>query len=335
MRILTVFLTVLLLTVPLSESLAQIVVKFSHVVAANTPKGRGADLFKELVEQRLSGRVRVEVYPNSQLYGDKEEMLALIRGDVHLIAPSLAKFKQYTSRLQVFDLPFLFDNIEAVESFQSSEHGQALLSELDRFGYLGLAYWHNGLKQLSGPRPLREPRDAIGLKFRVMTSDVLVAQFEAVNANPQKMAFAEVYSALLTGAVDGQENTWSNIYSKKFYEVQPFITHSNHGLLEYLLLTNAGFWRGLPQDIRGELEAIIQEVTAYVNSVAGELNEQARQRIEASGRSRILTLTPEQREQWKQAMHPVWEQFEAEIGPDLIAAAAEANRTCVQPSGAY
>ena len=329
MRIFTLFLTALILSIPVSDTAAQTVIRFSHVVAPNTPKGRGAELFKELVAQRLGGRVVVEVYPNSQLYGDKEEMLALIRGDVHLIAPSLAKFKQFTPRLQVFDLPFLFDNMEAVERFQNGETGQALLSEMDRFGYLGLAYWHNGLKQMSAQRPLRVPRDARGLKFRVMTSDVLVAQFEAVNANPQKMAFAEVYQALQTGAVDGQENTWSNIYSKKFFEVQPFITYSNHGLLEYLLLTNAGFWRGLPQDVRAELEDIIQEVTGYVNNIAGELNEQARERIEASNRSRILTLNDDQREQWKAAMRPVWQQFESEIGADIIQAAADSNHSCV------
>ena len=324
-RILILFLTGVLLSVPFSEATAQIVIKFSHVVTANTPKGRGAILFQELVEERLGDRVSVEVYPNSQLYGDKEEMLALIRGDVHLIAPSLAKFKQFTPRLQVFDLPFLFNDIQAVERFQNSESGQALLSEMDRFGYLGLSYWHNGLKQLSAPNPLRTPQDASGLKFRVMPSDVLVSQFRAVDANPQRMAFSEVYQALQTGAVDGQENTWSNIYSQKFHEVQPFITNSNHGLLEYLLLTNAGFWRGLPADIRDELESIIQEVTLYVNAVAGELNEQARKNIENSGRARILTLTEAQREQWKQAMRPVWKEFEDEIGAEIIEDAVESN----------
>jgi C4-dicarboxylate-binding protein DctP len=302
-----------------------VVIKFSHVVSNNTPKGRGATLFKTMVESILEDRVTVEVYPSSQLYGDREEMFALLRGDIHLIAPSLAKFKQFTPTLQVFDLPFLFNDMEAVERFQASPTGQRLLSELSLFGYLGLSYWHNGLKQLSATVPLRVPTDADGLKFRVMTSDVLVAQFESVSANPQKMAFAEVYQALQTGAVDGQENTWSNIFTKKFYEVQPYITYSNHGLLEYLVLTNAGFWRALPDPIRTELDYILTGVTAYVNAIAAGLNDQARRNIAASGRTEIIELTAEQREQWRAAMLPVWQQFEEEIGADVIAAAAASN----------
>ena len=304
-----------------------ILIKFSHVTANNTPKGRGAHLFKQLVEERLAGRVSVEVYPNSQLFGDREEMRALLRNDVQLIAPSLAKFKQFTGRLQVFDLPFLFDDMEAVERFQKSRHGQQLLTELGRYGYLGLAYWHNGLKQISAPHPLRVPQDAAGLKFRVMTSDVLVAQFQAVGSNPQKMAFAEVYQALQTGTVDGQENTWSNIYAKKFYEVQPFITHSNHGLLDYMLLTNARFWRRLPADIRQILEEIILDVTNQVNEISASLNEEARQNIIKSGQSTIITLTDAERQQWKDAMKIVWRQFESQIGKELIETAASLNFT--------
>ena len=190
---------------------SEIVIKFSHVVAENTPKGQGAELFKKLVEERLAGKVKVEVYPNSSLFGDAKELEALALGDVQMLAPSLSKFDRYTPKLAIFDLPFLFDDIEAVDRFQASDPGQELLKSMEDSGFLGLGYWHNGMKQLSANRPLRMPADAAGLKFRIQASDVLLAQFEALNANPQKMAFAEVYQALQVGTVDGQENTWSNI----------------------------------------------------------------------------------------------------------------------------
>ncbi len=304
---------------------SEIVIKFSHVVADNTPKGQGAQLFKKLVEERLAGKVKVEVYPNSSLFGDAKELEALALGDVQLLAPSLSKFDRYTPKLAVFDLPFLFDNIEAVDRFQASDEGKELLKSMEDSGFLGLGYWHNGMKQLSANKPLRVPADAAGLKFRIQASDVLLAQFEALNANPQKMAFAEVYQALQVGTVDGQENTWSNIYSQKFYEVQKYITESNHGVLDYLLLTSTEFWEGLPDDIRTELEAIVAEVSTEVNRLAGELNAGDRQKIAESGVSEIIELTPDERKAWKDAMKPVWEKFQDGIGVELIEAAQTSN----------
>ncbi len=304
---------------------AEIVIKFSHVVAEGTPKGQGALLFKKLAEERLAGEVKVEVYPNSQLFGDAKEMEALALGDVHLIAPSLSKFDKFTKQLQVFDLPFLFDDVAAVDRFQASEPGQALLTSMTDLGFLGLGYWHNGMKQLSAGKPLRTPADAAGLKFRIQASDVLLAQFEALDANPQKMAFAEVYQALQVGTVDGQENTWSNIYTQKFYEVQPYITESNHGIIDYMIVANAEFWSGLPDEIRTELETIMDEVNLEVNRLAEEINQQDKQKIIDSGRSEIIELTPEERAAWVETMQPVWDEFKEDIGEDLIEAARAAN----------
>jgi C4-dicarboxylate-binding protein DctP len=313
------------LTFQASDASAEIVIKFSHVVAESTPKGQGALLFKKLAEERLPGQVKVEVYPNSQLFGDAKEMEALALGDVQIIAPSLSKFDKFTKQLQVFDLPFLFDDIGAVDRFQQSDTGKELLGSMEDLGYLGLGYWHNGMKQLSANKPLRTPADAAGLKFRIQASDVLLAQFEALQANPQKMAFAEVYQALQVGTVDGQENTWSNIYTQKFFEVQPYITETNHGVIDYMVVTNSEFWNGLPDDIRTELAKIMDEVTAQVNTMAEDLNQQDKQRIVDSGRSEIITLTAEERAQWVGAMQPVWDQFRDDIGQDLIDAANAAN----------
>lgn len=304
---------------------SEIVIKFSHVVAENTPKGQGAELFKKLVEERLAGKVKVEVYPSSALFGDAKELEALALGDVQLLAPSLSKFDRYTPKLAIYDLPFLFDNIEAVDRFQASEGGQELLKSMEDSGFLGLGYWHNGMKQLSANKPLRLPADAAGLKFRIQASDVLLAQFEALHANPQKMAFAEVYQALQVGTVDGQENTWSNIYSQKFFEVQKYITESNHGVLDYLLLTSTEFWENLPDDIRSELDKIVAEVTTEVNRIAGELNAGDRKKIADSGVTEIIELTPEERKAWKDAMKPVWEKFQDGIGVELIEAATASN----------
>ncbi|MFV3093911.1 C4-dicarboxylate TRAP substrate-binding protein DctP [Pseudomonas sp. GW6] len=303
-----------------------IVIKFSHVVAEHTPKGQGAVLFKQLAEERLAGKVKVEVYPNSSLFGDGKEMEALLLGDVQLIAPSLAKFEHYTKQLQVFDLPFLFDDMAAVDRFQKGPEGQKLLTSMTDKGITGLAYWHNGLKQLSANKALLVPKDARGLKFRVQASAVLEEQFKAVRANPRKMSFAEVYQGLQTGVVNGAENPYSNIYSQKMHEVQKYITESNHGLLDYMLITNTKFWDGLPADVRDELNKIIAEVTVEVNKQADALNEGDKQRIVEAGTTEILTLTPEQRGQWRDAMQPVWKKFEGEIGADLIKAAQAANQ---------
>lgn len=304
---------------------AQTVIKFSHVVAENTPKGQAALKFKEVAEQLLPGKVKVEVYPNSQLFGDAKEMEAVALGDVQLIAPSLSKFDKYTKQLQVFDLPFLFNDVAAIDRFQSGKDGQALLTSLQDKGFLGLAYWHNGMKQLSAKTPLLTPDAAKGLKFRIQSSDVLQAQFEAVGAVPQKMAFAEVYQALQVGTVDGQENTWSNIYSQKFHEAQKHFVESNHGVIDYMVVTNADWWNGLSDEIKDGLTKAMAEATKVNNDVADKLNEEAKAKIVAAKTSEIHELTPEQKAAWRDAMKPVWAKFEDGIGKDLIDAASSAN----------
>ena len=302
-------------------------IKFAHVVAEHTPKGQGALLFKKLAEERLPGQVKVEVYPNSSLFGDGKEMEALLLGDVQLLAPSLAKFEHYAKPIQIFDLPFLFDNIQAVDRFQQSPQGQGLLKSMEGKGITGLGYWHNGMKQLSANKALYEPKDARGLKFRVQASAVLDEQFKALRAAPRKMSFAEVYQGLQTGVVNGTENTWSNYESQKVYEVQKFFTESDHGAIDYMVITNTKFWNGLPDDVRNELNAIMTEVTVEVNKQAEALNQASRQHIVNAGNSEIITLTPEQREAWRESMRPVWKKFEKDIGVELIKAAEQANQS--------
>jgi C4-dicarboxylate-binding protein DctP len=324
MKFLTVCLALLALSACQDDN-QPIKIKFSHIVADNTPKGIGAKRFKQLVEERLKDKVVVEIYPNAQLYDDNKVMEALLLGDVQLAAPSLAKFKKYTKKLQVFDLPFIFNDIHAVDRFQAGKVGQKLLTSMDKYGYLGLTYWHNGMKQLSANTPLRLPSDAKGLKFRIQQSDVIQAQFQAVGASPQKLAYTEVYNALQTGVVDGQENTWSNIRSKKFYEVQKYFSETNHGVLDYLVVTNAKFWRGLPADIRIELEKILVEVGKEVNQLAQEFAKKDRQTIIDSGKTNVLQLTADELAQWRTAMKPVWKQFEDDIGKEVIEAANKDN----------
>lgn len=309
----------------LAQAADPIVIKFSHVVAEHTPKGQGALLFKQLAEERLAGKVKVEVYPNSSLFGDGKEMEALLLGDVQIIAPSLAKFEHYSKPIQIFDLPFLFDDMAAVDRFQASPAGQGLLSSMEDKGITGLGYWHNGLKQLSANKPLHEPKDARGLKFRVQASQVLEEQFKAVRANPRKMSFAEVYQGLQTGVVNGAENPYSNIYSQKMHEVQKYITESNHGLLDYMVITNTKFWTDLPDDVRTELRKIMDEVSVEVNKQAEALNQGDKQRILEAKTTEIITLSDEERAKWREAMKPVWKKFEGEIGAELIKAAEAAN----------
>lgn len=302
-----------------------IVIKFSHVVAENTPKGQGALKFKELAESRLAGRVEVQVFPNAQLYGDNKVLEALLLGDVQLAAPSLSKFKRYTDKLQLFDLPFLFGDILAVDRFQNSPAGRQLLSATTERGLLGLGYWHNGMKQLSANVPLRAPEDAAGLKFRIQASDVIAAQFQALDATPLKKPFSEVFILLQTKGIDGQENTWSNIYSKKFFEVQEYITESDHGVVDYMVVTSVEFWQNLPGDVRTVLEQCILEATDFANQVAYLKAVDDREKILESGLSDILQLDAAERQRWIEAMKPVWAEFEEEIGADLIAAAQAAN----------
>ena len=305
---------------------APTVIKFSHVVAENTPKGQMANKFKELAEQRLPGKVVVEVYPNSQLFGDNKVLEAMLLGDVQMAAPSLSKFSRYTKQLQIYDLPFLFQDMDAVDRFQQSDAGQQLLNSVNSKGLVGLGYIHNGMKQLSAGAPMRVPADAEGKKFRIMSSDVLAAQFEAVMAQPLKKPFSEVFTLLQTRAIDGQENTWSNIYSKKFFEVQPYITESNHGVLDYMVVTSKEFWEGLPDDIRSEVKKSLDEAIKLGNEVAAQKAVNDKQRIIDSGRSEVINLTKAERDQWVEIMKPVWKKFEDEIGADLIEAAYNSNQ---------
>ena len=315
-----------LMAVGLAAQAAPIVIKYSHVVADITPKGQAALKFKELAEKKLPGKVEVQVFPNSQLFGDGKEMEALILGDVQIIAPSLAKFGKYTKQLQIFDLPFLFNDIKAVDRFQASPEGQKLLSSMEKKGIKGFGYLHNGMKQLSANKPLGAPADAKGLKFRIQASDVLEAQFKAVGANPQKIAFAEVYQSLQTGVVDGAENPWANIYSKKFHEVQSYITESNHGVLDYMVIANAKWWSGLPADVQKGLNEAMKESIAFGNKVALEEDASFRQKVIDDKKAKVLRMNADHLQQWRTAMQPVWKKFEGEIGKDLIDAALKANK---------
>ncbi len=305
----------------------EIVIKFSHVTNTDKhPKGIAASLLEKRVNEEMNGKACMEVFPNSTLYDDNKVLEAMLLGDVQMAAPSLSKFEKYTKKFRLFDLPFMFDDINAVDRFQNSDAGQKMKNSMRRKGLQGLAFWHNGMKQLSATKPLLEPSDAKGLKFRVQASDVLVAQFEALGANPQKMSFKEVYGGLQTKVIDGQENTWSNIYGKKFFEVQDGITETNHGIIDYLVVTSTEFWEGLPDDVRDQLATIVKEVTETRNAESFAVNETNKKLIMEAG-STVRQLTPDQRAMWVAAMKPVWNKFEGDVGTDLIAAAQAANAT--------
>ena len=303
----------------------EIVVKFSHVTNTDKhPKGIAASLLEKRVNEEMDGTMCMEVFPNSTLYNDNKVLEAVLQGDVQLAAPSLSKFEKFTKQFRLFDLPFMFKDINAVDAFQASENGQALLDSMQRRGLQGLAYWHNGMKQMSANVPLVEPSDAEGLKFRVQSSDVLVAQMEAIGGSPQKMAFSEVYGALQQGVVDGQENTWSNIYGKKFFEVQDGITETNHGIIDYLVVTNIDWLNGLDEDVREQFLTILDEVTTTRNSESAKVNQEAKQAIIDAG-GEVRQLTPEQRAKWVETMKPVWEQFKDDVGQENIDAAQKIN----------
>jgi len=303
----------------------EIVVKFSHVTNTDKhPKGIAASLLEKRVNEEMDGTMCMEVFPNSTLYNDNKVLEAMLQGDVQLAAPSLSKFEKFTKQFRLFDLPFMFKDINAVDAFQASANGQALLDSMQRRGLQGLAYWHNGMKQMSANVPLVEPSDAEDLKFRVQSSDVLVAQMEAIGGSPQKMAFSEVYGALQQGVVDGQENTWSNIYGKKFFEVQDGITETNHGIIDYLVVTNIDWLNGLDEDVREQFLTILDEVTTTRNSESAKVNQEAKQAIIDAG-GEVRQLTPEQRAKWVETMKPVWEQFKEDVGQENIDAAQAIN----------
>jgi C4-dicarboxylate-binding protein DctP len=302
-----------------------IVIKFSHVVATDTPKGKGADKFKQLAEERTKGRVKIEVYPNSTLYKDKEELEALQLGAVQMLAPSLAKFgplgvKEY----EAFDLPFIFPDKAALARVTEGPIGAQLFKKLEERGIHGLAYWDNGFKDMTANKPLRKPDDFKGLKMRIQSSKVLDAQFRALGANPQVLAFSEVYQAMQTGVVDGSENTPSNIYSQKVHEVQKYLTVSEHGYIGYAVITNKKFWDGLPADVRTTLEGAMKDATRYANEIAQKENDDALANIKAAGRTEIIQLTPAEKAEWRKAMQPVYADMSSRVGKELITAMEKA-----------
>lgn len=303
----------------------EVVIKFSHVTNTDKhPKGIAAALLEKRVNEEMNGKACMQVFPNSSLYNDDKVLEAMLAGDVQLAAPSLSKFEKYTKKFRIFDLPFLFKDIDAVDRFQNSEDGQKLMNSMKRRGLVGLAFWHNGMKQLSANKPLLAPADAKGLKFRVQASDVLVAQFEQLGANPQKMAFSEVYGALQTKTIDGCENPWSNIYGQKFFEVQDGITETNHGVLDYLVVASTEWLDGLKPDVRDQFMKIVKEVTENRNSEVKKVDELNKKKVAEAGAT-IRTLTAAQRQAWVDAMKPVWKKFEGDIGADLLDAAQKSN----------
>ncbi|MCP3369606.1 TRAP transporter substrate-binding protein [Bradyrhizobium cajani] len=308
----------LALTGPASAQ-APIILKFSHVVATDTPKGKASEKFKELAEKYTGGKVKVEIYPNSTLYKDKEELEALQLGSVQMLAPSNSKFGPLGIReFEVFDLPYILPDLKTLRKVTEGPLGARLLKLLDSKGITGLAYWDNGFKQMSANKKLVTPADYQGVKFRIQSSRVLQAQFKALSALPQVMAFSEVYQALQTGVVDGQENTWSNIYTQKMHEVQKYITETNHGYIGYVVIVNKKFWDDLPADIRDQLTKAMKEATDFNNAQSQKENDDALAEIKKSGKSEIIKLTGEQDEAMRKAMEPVYKDAAGRIGQPLI-----------------
>ena len=319
-RIVSTIISLIVLALTDTASAQQpIVIKFSHVVALETPKGKGAEQFKKLAEERTKGRVKVEVYPNSQLYKDKEELEAMQIGAVQMLAPSLSKFGPLGAReFEAFDLPFLFDNDVELHKITQGPIGQQLLGNLAGKGLIGLAFWDNGFKQMTANKPLRIPEDFKGQKLRIQSSKVLDAQMRALGANPQVMAFSEVYQALQTGVVDGTENTPSNIFTQKMHEVQKYLTVSDHGYIGYAVVVNKKFWESLPPDIRAILQGAMKDATTYANDIAKKENDEALEGIKKSGRTQIITLTAQEKAAWKKAVLPVHTEMESKVGRELL-----------------
>ena len=295
------------------------VIKFSHVVAVDTPKGKAAEFFAKRAGELTKGAVKVEVYANSTLYKDKEEMEALQLGAVQMLAPSLAKFGPLgVKEFEAFDLPYIFDDTNELHKVTQGALGMALLAKLEPKGNKGLAYWDNGFKSFSANKPLRTPTDFRGLKMRIQSSKVLESQMRSLGALPQVMAFSEVYQALQTGVVDGTENPHSNLYTQKMYEVQKYVTLSNHGYLGYAVITNKKFWDSLSSDVRSQLEQAMKEATDYANKIAQEENDQALEKVRASGKTQIYTPTAEERAGLKKAMLKTHGDMASRIGKETI-----------------
>ncbi len=296
-----------------------IVIKFSHVVAADTPKGKGAEKFKELAEKYTNGKVKVEVYPNSTLYKDKEELEALQLGAVQMLAPSNSKFGPIGIKdFEVFDLPYILPTWEALRKVTDGPLGKKMLKLMEPKGMVGLAYWDNGFKEMTANKPLRKPEDFKGLKFRIQSSKVLEAQFRALGAVPQVMGFDAVYQALQTGVVDGQENTTSNIYSQKMHEVQKYMTMTNNGYIGYVLIANKKFWDGLPPDIRTQLDKAVKDATDYTNEIAKKENDEALELIKKAGTTQIVIPTAEENAAMRKAMLPIYNDMASRLGKGII-----------------
>ncbi|MFC0254420.1 TRAP transporter substrate-binding protein [Massilia consociata] len=306
---------------PGARAQAPIVIKFSHVVAPDTPKGRAAERFKLLAEQMTRGRVKVEVYPNSQLYRDREELEALQLGAVQMLAPSLAKFSPLgVKEFEAFDLPYIFPSKAALYAVTEGRIGRSLLRKLEPKGITGLAYWDNGFKVMSANKPLLQPSDLRGVRMRIQASKVLDVQMRTLGAQPVALAFSETTPALRDGVVEGTENTPSNMYTQRMHETQRHLTVSNHGYLGYAVIVNKKFWDGLPAGIRRNLERAMREATAYEKTIAQRTNEAALEAIRRAGTTTVHTLTPQQQAEWRRAMQPVYAQMEERIGKDVVQA---------------
>lgn len=302
------------------------IAKFSFVTAASGhPKGEAATAIAKRINSEMNGKLCMQLFPSSQLFNDNKVMEALLLGDVQIAAPSLSKFESYTKKYRIFDFPFLFPNMDAVNTFSNGPKGQALLNAIEDKGFVGLSYIYNGLKHFSAKKPLVQPTDANGLKFRVQTSDVAVAMIEAIGGNAQKLAFKEVYGALQTGVVDGQENTWSNIYTKKFFEVQDGTTETSHQLLTYLAVTSKEWLDSLPASTRAQFVKIFKEETIKANARATAINEDNKQKIIAAG-GVVRQLSAQQRADWIKVMKPVWSKFVKDVGQDTLDAAIAAGK---------
>ncbi len=303
-----------------------IVIRFSHVVPEDTPKGQMANYFRDLIKERIGDdKVIVEVYPNKSLYNDNDSIYQLLQGNLELAAPATSKLESVTKRLQILDIPFLFESPKAAENFLKGTYGQRILGLFERKGLKGLGYFNNGMKQLSSNKPMEDPKDLQGLKFRIMNSEVLEDQFEAFGAVPLKLPFSQINDLFESKEIDGQENTWSNIYTQKFYERQKYIVESNHAYLGYAVISSTKFWNALPDDLRGKVEEALADAIVYGNSVAETKAKEDKASIVKSGESNVLEMSLEQREKWKRAVKPLWKEYEDKIGSELINAAKSSS----------
>ena len=298
---------------------AQTVIKFSHVVAVDTPKGKASEFFAKKAAELTKGKVKVEVYANSALYKDKEEMEALQMGSVQMLAPSLAKFGPLgVKEFEAFDFPFIFDDTADLHKITQGPVGASLMAKLEPKGIKGLAYWDNGFKSFSANTPIKSAADMKGKKFRIQSSKVLEEEIRSVGGIPQVMAFSEVYQALQTGVVDGTENPISNFYTQKMHEVQKHLSLTNHGYLGYAVIVNKKFWDGLPADVRGQLEQAMTESTAYANKIAQEENDAALEGVKKSGKTTVYVPTKDERLALKKAMAPVHSKMADRVGKDTL-----------------